>query len=267
MAGDLLIQTAGILTSADAEVPIAGDVLIRDGIIVSVGESPVADRGVPILDASDCFAIPGLVNAHLHSPGNLMRGTLDGYPLEVFMLYEVPPLADGQEVPAAVRTRTLLGAAEMLKLGITSVLDDAFFVPLIADESVEAVVAAYAEIGMRATIALDQPIVIEYEKYPFLADILPADIKRAMEQAPRETMDGMLAHYEHLISRWQRRRGRTDRCRRVVFGAPTRDPGISPRPIESGSPPRYSVLLPHPRNEAAAGAWRGEVREISRSLR
>lgn len=200
-AGDLLIRGAEILASARAPEAVPGDILIRGGTIEAVGPA-LAAEGVPVLDAAGCLAIPGLVNAHLHSPGNFMRGTLDGLPLELFMLFEVPPLAEGAEDPAAVRLRTLLGAAEMLKLGITSVLDDAFFVPLVSRPAVDALCGAYAEIGMRATVALDQPILVEYEKYPFLADLLPEDVKRTMEAAPRETAEGMLDHYADLVARW-----------------------------------------------------------------
>ena len=98
--------------------------------------------------------------------------------------------------------RTLIGAAEMLKLGITSLMDDAFFVPLTTRSSIDAIASAYEEIGIRATLALDQPIVVEYEKYPFLREILPEEVRRIMESAPRETAGGMLDHYAHLIGRW-----------------------------------------------------------------
>ncbi len=202
---DLLIRGAEILPSAAHETLVRADILIRDGVIIEIKAGVSDQPGVPTLDASECVAIPGLINAHLHSPGNLMRGTLDGYPLEVFMLYEVPPLADGLEDPRIVRLRTLIGAAEMLKLGITSVLDDAFFVPLASRSAIDAIAGAYDEIGMRATLALDQPIVVEYEKYPFLVDILPEGVRRDMERAPRETAEGMLEHYSYLIERWHGR--------------------------------------------------------------
>jgi cytosine/adenosine deaminase-related metal-dependent hydrolase len=202
---DLLIRGAEVLASAAHEALVRADILIRDGVITEIAAGVSDQPGVPSLDAAGCVAIPGLINAHLHSPGNLMRGTLDGYPLEVFMLYEVPPLADGPEDPRIVRLRTLIGAAEMLKLGITSVLDDAFFVPLASRSAIDAIAGAYDEIGMRATLGLDQPIVVEYEKYPFLADILPEAVKRDMERAPRETAEGMLEHYAYLLERWHGR--------------------------------------------------------------
>ena len=197
---DLLIQNGSLLISADHEALVPADILVRDGVIVEVGQALRAD--VETLDVHGDVVIPGLINVHIHSPGNFMRGTLDGMPLEVFMLYEVPPLSSGRENPETVRLRTLIGAAEMLKLGITSVMDDAFFVPLTTQSSIDAIAGAYEEIGIRATLALDQPIVVEYEKYPFLRELLPEQIRRNMEQAPRETAEGMMEHYAYLIGKW-----------------------------------------------------------------
>lgn len=201
----LLIQGAALLPSADGPaLPAPADILIESGRIARIAPDLTRDVApdTRILPAHGLLAIPGLINAHLHSSGNFMRGTLDGLPLEVFMLYEVPPLADGAEDPRTVYLRTLIGAVEMLKLGITSVLDDAFFVPLTSTPAIDAILSAYRDSGMRATVALDQPLVVEHEKHPFLAELLPADIRRQMEMAPRETEAGMRDHYAHLISRW-----------------------------------------------------------------
>jgi 5-methylthioadenosine/S-adenosylhomocysteine deaminase len=201
---DLLIRGGNLLASADCESLEVADVLIRDGVIAAVGSDlDASDADVlDVLDVTGKLVIPGLINAHLHSPGNLMRGTLDGMPLEVFMLYEVPQTDGDTEDPTLVRLRTLMGAAEMLKLGITSVADDAFFVPLASTEAIDALCGAYAESGMRATVGLDQPIVVEYDKFPFLADLLPAHLKDRMDALPRETAAGMLAHYDHLLAHW-----------------------------------------------------------------
>lgn len=201
----LLVEGACVLTWNGADrTPFSRDILIEDGRIAEFGEQLRQRHRYQgkILDARGLLAIPGLINAHLHSPGNLMRGTLPGYPLEVFMLYEVPPLADGAVDPRVAWLRTAIGAIEMLKLGITTVLDDAFFVPLTTPGEIDAICSAYRDTGMRATVGLDQPLLVEYDKYPFLADLLPDDIKRQMERAPRETAAGMLEHYRYLIEKW-----------------------------------------------------------------
>ena len=225
MSEPIVIRNARVLAMDQAGHDWPGaDIVIENGRITAVGPgvgssvgsgvgssvgSAVGGRardsgsGTPrIIDATGMLALPGLINAHFHSPGNLMKGTLDGLPLELFMLYEVPPLAEESDAARVAYVRTVLGAIEMLERGITSVHDDAFHVPLATRETVDAIMQAYADCGMRATVAIDQPNIIEYEKYPFLKDLLPAAERRAMESAPRQSAGELLALYQHLIARW-----------------------------------------------------------------
>src|SRR4051794_22153709 len=92
----LLIRDARVLTmdDSDREWPCA-DIVIEDGTIRAVGPDAGRDWPRPFartIAADGLLAMPGLINAHFHSPGTLFKGSLDGLPLELFMLYEVPPL-------------------------------------------------------------------------------------------------------------------------------------------------------------------------------
>jgi cytosine/adenosine deaminase-related metal-dependent hydrolase len=80
--------------------------------------------------------------------------------------------------------------------------DDAYHVPVASRESIDAIMRAYADVGLRATVAIDQPNVVEYEKYPFLAELLSAGQRAAMDAAPRQSSAELLALYAHLIQRW-----------------------------------------------------------------
>lgn len=200
----LLIRNAHILTfdAQDREWSEA-DILVADGRILAIG--PGLSLATPpgrVIDARGLLAMPGLINAHFHSPGNFLRGMVDGLPLEVFMLYEVPPLAAGVPVKRLNYVRTMLGAIEMLRLGVTSVMDDAFHVPVASVEGIDGIAEAWADSGMRARLAIDQPNVVEYEKFPFLKDLLPADVLAGMDAAPRQSSAELLGLYDHLITRW-----------------------------------------------------------------
>ena len=118
------------------------------------------------------------------------------------MLHEVPPLSDQMPPPQLVYIRTLLGAIEMLKLGVTSVQDDAFFVPYPDKQSIDALMSAYGDSGIRATVALDQPNVVEYEKYPYLKNILPNDVLEEMSSAPLQSTEELAAIYRYFIDTW-----------------------------------------------------------------
>ena len=206
MSGSLLIRDARVLTldDQDREWPRA-DVVIDSGEIKAIG--PDAGKGWPrpferTIEGDGLLAMPGLINAHFHSPGNLMKGCLPGMPLEVFMLHEVPPLAAAGDADRLAYVRTMLGALEMLTRGITAVHDDAYHVPTATRESIDAIMQAYRDAGIRATVAIDQPNVVEYAKYPFLAELLPDAERRAMDRAPRQSAEALLALYDHLIERW-----------------------------------------------------------------
>jgi 5-methylthioadenosine/S-adenosylhomocysteine deaminase len=204
--GSLLIRNAHVLTLDDAGREWArADVVIEDGRIAALG--PDAGQAWPrpfdrVIEAEGLLAMPGLINAHFHSPGNLMKGALPGYPLEIFMLYEVPPLAADGDAGRLAYVRTMMGALEMLRRGITTVHDDAYHVPVASEASVDAIMQAYEDAGIRATVAIDQPNIVEYEKYPYLAELLPAEDRRAMELAPRQSGEELLALYRYLIARW-----------------------------------------------------------------
>ena len=204
--GSLLIRGAHVLTLDDADREWGNaDIVIEGARIAAIG--PDAGRDWPralarTIDGSGLLAMPGLINAHFHSPGNLMKGSLPGLPLEIFMLHEVPPLATGGDADRLAYVRTMIGALEMLRRGITAVHDDAYHVPVASTESIDAIMQAYADAGIRATVAIDQPNVVEYEKVPYLTELLPEAERRAMDAAPRQSSTELLALYAHLIDRW-----------------------------------------------------------------
>jgi cytosine/adenosine deaminase-related metal-dependent hydrolase len=205
----LLIRNARVLTldEADREWPRA-NIVIEDGFIKAIGpgggQSGDYDR---VIGADGLLAMPGLINAHFHSSGNLMKGCLPGLPLELFMLYEVPPLAAGGDAERLAYVRTLLGAVEMLRRGVTAVHDDAYHVPVAQRGVIDAIMRAYEDVGIRASVAIDQPTVVEYEKYPWLTELLPEAERRSMAAAPRQSPKELLELYAHLIDRWH---GRAD---------------------------------------------------------
>jgi 5-methylthioadenosine/S-adenosylhomocysteine deaminase len=216
-----IIRNARVLTMdavgtdlAKATVTIEGDTIVAVEAVAGGSEAggarqggdgltrtdPADGRGREI-DATGHLLMPGLVNGHFHSSANHLKGSLDSLPLEIFMLFETP--ADGmRNDPRAAYVHTLLGAVEMLKSGVTSVLDDAFFVPAPAPSAIDAIMQAYADSGIRASVALDQPNVPEIAKLPFLEESLPPDLL-ARARAPA-AMDaaGLLECYRHLIERW-----------------------------------------------------------------
>ncbi|MFK7837559.1 MAG: amidohydrolase family protein [Sulfitobacter sp.] len=180
----------------------ACDLLVQDGLIVSKGPALVPPPGVPVIDGNGDLLMPGLVNAHLHSSVNHMKGRLPCLPLELFMLFESPALETLRPTPRQAYLRTMLGCIEMLRGGVTAVMDDCFFVPEPTPEIIDAVAQAYADSGIRARLSLDEPELSESEKLPFLEQLAPPDLHDRLSRRPRLQAPDLLALYDHLITNW-----------------------------------------------------------------
>jgi 5-methylthioadenosine/S-adenosylhomocysteine deaminase len=118
------------------------------GEIVSVGDAP--PTGGEGVDCSRFAVVPGMVNAHAHSNENWFRGLWDNLPLEPWMLFSYPVLAAPAQTADEIYVRTLLGGIEMLRSGATTVVDFLYD----GEESLEPVVRAYCDLGLRALVAI-----------------------------------------------------------------------------------------------------------------
>src|SRR5688572_10590044 len=150
-----LIRNVHVLTldAEDREYPRA-DILIEDDKIAAIGPDLVAD-GAKVIEASGKLAMPGLINGHFHSQASMLAGALQNRPLELFMLFEVPPAGLAKIDPRLTYLTTMLDAMEMLKCGVTAVHDDAFHNPYPTMESCSALMQAYADSGLRATVSIN----------------------------------------------------------------------------------------------------------------
>ena len=127
------------------------------GTAANSTDAPQSSDATRVVDGSGHLLMPGLVNGHFHSSANHLKGSFDSLPLEIFMLYESPSQGAAVE-PRAAYVRTMLGALEMLKSGVPSVLDDAFFVPVPSPETIDAVMQAYKRFRLLVLIPLHHSV-------------------------------------------------------------------------------------------------------------
>jgi len=199
-----LIRNARVLTfdAEDREYSRA-NILIDGERIAAIGPGPLPGAdGATIIEAAGRLAMPGLINGHFHSQASFLAGALANRPLELFMLFEVPPAGTAKPDARLTYLQTMLGAIEMLKCGVTAVHDDAFHNPYPTQDSISALMRAYADSGLRATVAINHQNLVEYEKLPFLGELLPADIRAEMERAPRASTAEMVDLYRWFFSTW-----------------------------------------------------------------
>ena len=150
--------------------------LIRNPLIVTMNDSgDIIEKGAIVIDgnrlsyvgpldwlprdslertieADRMIAMPGMVNAHCHSPANLVRGMMPGKPLEIWRAYYRASLRDMREED--FYASALLGGMEMLKSGATTVLDHFFGNQACRFMGAGAAIQAMRDLGLRHVVAL-----------------------------------------------------------------------------------------------------------------
>jgi cytosine/adenosine deaminase-related metal-dependent hydrolase len=196
-AGKLLIQGGQVYDhDGDVHKPPIADILIEAGNIVAVGANLSADSADEVVDARGRLVVPGLINAHYHSHDTLCRGLFEELSLEMWLLYTLPMGANRSK--EELRARTLVGAIESLRSGITTVQDMLGLIPL-DDDSTDVVIAAYRDAGIRVVFA---PMVWDIPPVAMLRDKdkMPPDVQEMLGTKGRPVRD-QIDYLEHQFKR------------------------------------------------------------------
>jgi guanine deaminase len=200
------IQDATVI-AMDAEhgsTPFTASVR-HDETILAVGPGLRPEPGDEVIDGRDTLVAPGLVNAHAHSWETLFKGRFDNLPLELWMLFAYPLLGDSVVEPDLVRLRSRLFAAESLKAGVTTVVDDVIETPSQDFGQLDAVVDAYDEIGIRANVSghvINRPFT---DTLPFVDELLDADVLAQIHAQPLLGAEEYLAFSREALARYEGR--------------------------------------------------------------
>jgi guanine deaminase len=111
----------------------------------------------------------------------LLKGCFETIPLELWVLSALPPSYPKRST-AEIRARTLLGAIECLRSGITTVQDLATIYPF-DEEHLDAMLKAYDDAGIRCVFALQIVDVPGVKSIPFWDEVVPADQQGALSGA------------------------------------------------------------------------------------
>jgi 5-methylthioadenosine/S-adenosylhomocysteine deaminase len=143
----ILIKNCDALsfTNGKAEVLPKQDILIRDNKIEAVGQtgSLVFNPDGEVIDASGLLAVPGFINTHAHTPMVLFRNLAEDVSQKDWFNEYIWPM-ESNLTDEDVYWGMMLGMAEMIENGITSVADHYFAVDQIAK--------AVESTGMRANL-------------------------------------------------------------------------------------------------------------------
>ena len=198
---DTLISNVTVVTMNEKmEILFGAFVGVTDGKISYIGKTAPTEQPATIVDGTGMVAMPGLVNCHTHLATTALRGYLDDVPrheaLEQLLQKEAKMDARGAKAAA------LLGIAECLRFGITSV-SDLYYYP---DATAEAV----AESGIKANIALSSyRFIDENEDFDFETDEQCQELVRVAEkwngyEDGRIRVDaGIYAEYTSNFKLWE----------------------------------------------------------------
>lgn len=126
----------------EVEAPFVGDIVI-EGDIISDIQSSVHIQADEIIQGKGMVAMPGLINAHQHTPMSLLRGFSDDLKLMDWLEKKMLP-AEDRMTPEDIYWGAKLSMAEMIKSGTTAFADMYIHMNEIA--------IAVEEVGMRASL-------------------------------------------------------------------------------------------------------------------
>ncbi len=146
----MIIKNISILSFKDLSVQKNMDLFIKDGKIEKITSNFNSNITIQpqseeiIIDGTDKYIIPGLVNAHSHTAMTLLRGVAEDVNVNDWFNKHVW-VYEQSLTPEDVYIGTQIGAAEMLLSGVTTVADHYFAMDRAFD--------AYIKSGMRANLA------------------------------------------------------------------------------------------------------------------
>ena len=176
------------------------DILIRGNKIAAIAPT-ICESADEVIDATDCIVMPGLVNSHIHSHDNFNKGGFDNLPLETWMIWNRPFYSGIKHSEREVYIRTMIACVEMLKSGTTMVIDDVMLNRWLDQESMDAVMKAYRDSGMRAVVAPHIKNLPMHKTIPYLEELFPNEVKHRIsgpipsEEAICAFLESQLQHY------------------------------------------------------------------------
>src|SRR5918996_5776419 len=151
----ILLENASVVTLNTSKSVLAGQqILIQDGTIGQIAQK-IHTRGLPItrrIDCSQMIVLPGLVNAHSHLTEILQKSFRDNARMEIWRDYRTTTEDLAKLTPEEIGTAAELACSEMLKNGVTSVVDHFSTRPGVTVDKMEAILGAFEKTGIRGML-------------------------------------------------------------------------------------------------------------------
>ena len=150
---DTLISNVTVVTMNEKmDVLFGAYIGITDGKISYMGKTVPQEQPATIIDGTGMVAMPGLINCHTHLASTVLRSFLDDVTSAEALEQQLQK--ESKLAHRSAKASALLGIAECVRFGITSV-SDLYYYP-------DATAEALKETGMKGNVALSA--------YRFIAD-------------------------------------------------------------------------------------------------
>jgi len=151
----ILLENASVVTlNVSKPVLAAQRILIHDGTIARLGRK-IHAGGLPItrrIDCSQMIVMPGLVNAHSHLTEILQRSFRDNARMEIWRGYRAMTEDLAHLKADEIGVAAELACSEMLKNGVTAVVDHFSTRPGLGVDKMEAILGAFEKTGIRGML-------------------------------------------------------------------------------------------------------------------
>jgi 5-methylthioadenosine/S-adenosylhomocysteine deaminase len=137
-----LIKDVIVVTMEAGALPFKGDILI-DGAHIAAIQPLITTEADEVIQGDGMVAMPGLINAHQHSPMSLLRGFSDDLKLMDWLEKKMLP-AEARMTHEDIYWGAQLAMAEMIKSGTTAFAD--MYIQM------NEIALAVEQVGMRASL-------------------------------------------------------------------------------------------------------------------
>ena len=208
---DILISNVTVVTMNEKmDVLFGAYIGVTDGKISYMGKTVPQEQPATIIDGTSMVAMPGLINCHTHLASTVLRSFLDDVTSAEALEQQLQK--ESKLDHRSAKASALLGIAECVRFGITSV-SDLYYYP---DATAEALVEA----GMKGNVALSAyRFIADTEDFDFETDEQCRELVRLKEKYHGKDgikIDGGI--YAEYISNHKLWEGISDYCAEENLG-------------------------------------------------
>ena len=206
----LVIQGAHIVTGDDADTRHnKADIVVEADRITAIGANAgrqASESGAEVINGESLIAMPGFVNAHIHSGEAFQQAVYKNAPLEPWLLEAHSPFGSRLPTEREHYLASMLSGILAIRGGSTTVQDD--FIHIAATtEAQDHSIQAYYDLGIRAWSAVDMWDKPFSETLPYVEELFPPELKADFDALPIANAEHWLDLFQRHFDKWHERDG------------------------------------------------------------